>query len=241
MTYLFLFTCGALAWFYSTILAGGAATLLIPVISLLLGAQLVAPVISIAALVANPSRVVLFHKDIDWKVVSFMVPGSVIGAALGAWSLKQANVSAIQILLGLFLITYVLQEKLARSQLHLKMRLHYFFPLGLIVSYLSGLIGATGPIHNPFMLSYGLVKEKLVGTKSINSLIMQLTKLISYGGLGLLSIEIGVYGVVLGLGAIMGVYLARNQLQQLDIKKYRDYVLAFMFISGFAMLIKATG
>lgn len=239
MTYIFLFACGALAWFFSTIVAGGAATLLIPIVSLFLGAQLVAPVISVAALVANPSRIVMFRKDIDWQVISVMVPGSVIGAVLGAWSLKLANISVIQILLGLFLITYVLQEKLSRSRLKFKMQLPLFFPLGLGVSFLSGLIGATGPIHNPFMLSYGLLKERLVATKSLNSLVMQLTKLLSYGGLGLLSIEIGVYGLVLGLGAVTGVYLARHQLQQLEMQQYRDYILAFMFISGLAMLIKS--
>ncbi|MEQ8938061.1 MAG: sulfite exporter TauE/SafE family protein, partial [Gammaproteobacteria bacterium] len=73
MTYLFLFACGAIAWFFSTVVAGGAATLLIPVISFLLGAQLVAPVVSLAALIANPSRMLMFRHDIDWKVLSYMI------------------------------------------------------------------------------------------------------------------------------------------------------------------------
>lgn len=239
MIYASLLIFGLIAWFFSTVAAGGAATLLIPVIAFFLGAQMVAPVISVAALLANPSRAFMFRKNIDWQVILYLLPGSIIGAIFGAWSLTHINVQFIQILLGLFLISYVLQDKLSKSKLSIKMKISWFFPLGFSVSFLSGLIGATGPVHNPFMLSYGLVKERLVGTKAINSLIMQLTKLISYGAFGALSIQIASYGIVLGAGAIVGVFLARNHLENIDIMQFRQYTLALIFICGIAMLIKS--
>ncbi len=67
------------------------------------------------------------------------------------------------------------------------------------------------------MLSYGLAKERLVGTKAINSFIMQLTKLISYGAFGALSVQIASYGVILGSGAVIGVFLARKHLENIDV------------------------
>jgi uncharacterized protein len=239
MIFALLFIFGLIAWFFSTVAAGGAATLLIPIISFLLGAQMVAPIISIAALLANPSRAYLFRKHIDWQVIRYLLPGSIFGAVIGAWFLTQINVQIIQILLGLFLVSYVLQDKLSKSKLAIKMRLIWFLPLGFSVSFLSGLIGATGPVHNPFMLSYGLLKERLVGTKAINSFIMQLTKLISYGAFGALSVQITSYGVILGAGAIVGVFLARNHLENIDVIQFRQYTLALMFLCGSGMLIKA--
>ncbi|HIF51765.1 MAG TPA: sulfite exporter TauE/SafE family protein [Thiotrichaceae bacterium] len=239
MTFALLFLFGLLAWFFSTVAAGGAATLLIPIISFLLGAQLVAPVISVAALLANPSRVYFFRKHIDWQVIRYLLPGSIIGAVIGAWLLTQINVQLIQILLGLFLVSYVLQDKLSKAKLAIKMKLIWFLPLGFSVSFLSGLIGATGPVHNPFMLSYGLMKERLVGTKAINSFIMQLTKLISYSVFGALSIQVVSYGVVLGAGAVIGVFFARKHLENIDALQFRQYTLALMFFCGMAMLIKA--
>ncbi len=239
MIFSLLFMFGLIAWFFSTVAAGGAATLLIPVITFLLGAQMVAPIISIAALFANPSRAVIFRKNIDWQVIRHLLPGSIIGAVMGSWSLTQTNTQIIQILLGLFLITYVLQDRFSKVKLAIKMKLIWFFPLGLSVSFLSGLIGATGPVHNPFMLNYGLEKEHLVGTKAINSLIMQLTKLISYGAFGALSLQIASFGVALGLGAVVGVFLARKQLSRVDSQQFRQYTLILMFISGIAMLYKA--
>ena len=239
MVIIILFILGLVAWFFSTIAAGGAATFLIPLIAFLLGAQLVAPVISLAALIANPSRVYVFRKNIDWRVIRYLIPGSILGAILGAWSFSQANTQIIQIILGIFLISYVANEKLKNAQYIYKMRLQWFFSLGFCVSFLSGLVGATGPIHNPFMLNYGLSKENLTGTKSLNSLFMQITKIISYSFFGALTLEIAGYGIILGCGAIFGILLARQHLKKINSTSFKEYMLIFMLLCGISMLIKA--
>jgi hypothetical protein len=239
MIFVLLFILGLFAWFFSTVAAGGAATLLIPIITFLLGVEMVAPIISVAALSANPSRSFMFRHHIDWQVIRYLLPGSVIGAVIGAWLLTRINVQAIQILLALFLISYVLQDKFSKSKLATKMKLTWFLPLGFSVSFLSGLIGATGPVQNPFMLSYGLEKEQLVGTKAINSLVMQFTKLISYSTFGALSFQIAGYGLILGAGAIIGIFLARNHLENIDELQFRQYTLALMFTCGVVILFKA--
>ncbi len=239
MLFISLFVCGCVAWFISTILAGGAATLLIPIVSFLIGAQLVAPVLSIAALLANPSRTLLFRHEIDWQVARYLIPGTVIGAVMGAWSLTSADIEVIQLVLGIFLIIYVAHELLEIKRISFKLPLPAFFPLGAAVAFLSGLVGATGPVYNPFLLSYGLVKEQLVATKAINSLILQLTKIISYGSFGLLTLEVGLYGGAIGLGAITGVILGRKQLLKINVEQFKRYALLFMLISGIIMVIKA--
>lgn len=239
MIFALLFILGCLAWFFSTVAAGGAATILIPIISFLLGAQIVAPTLSVAALIANPSRAFIFRHHVDWQVIRYLLTGSVIGAIIGAWFLTQINNQLMQIILGLFLISYVLQDKFSKTKLSVKMKLHWFFPLGLSVSFLSGLIGATGPVHNPFMLNYGLEKERLIATKAINSFVMQLTKLISYGAFGALSLQILGYGFALGAGAVVGVYMARKHLENIKVEQFRQYTLVLMFFCGVVMLIKA--
>ncbi len=239
MSFVLLFLLGLTAWFFSTVAAGGAATLLIPIIAFLLGPQMVAPIISVAAFLTNPSRAFIFRQHIDWQVICYLLPGSILGAIIGSWFLTRINPQLIQVLLGLFLISYVLQDKFSKSKLAIKMKLRWFLFLGFSISFLSGLIGATGPLQNPFMLSYGLEKEQLVGTKAINSFVMQLTKLLSYSAFGALSIGIVSYGIILGAGAIIGVFLARKHLENIDSTKFRRYTLALMFISGVIMLLKA--
>ncbi|HKK16963.1 MAG TPA: sulfite exporter TauE/SafE family protein [Gammaproteobacteria bacterium] len=236
MIYLLLMTAGCIAWIISTIAAGGAATLLIPVIGLLLGPQLVAPVISVASIMANPSRVLFFHDHIDWVLVRWLVPGSVLGAILGAWLFTQLQIEWLEIVLGLFLVSYVLQYRFSKKRLGLVIKPAWFFPIGILVSFLSGLTGATGPILNPFLLSYGLQKQQLVGTKAVNSFIMQITKLSTYTIFGALTLQIGIYGIALGLGAIIGVYLTHLHLLRINTEQFTLYVHLLMFVSGCLML-----
>lgn len=238
MLYLSLVIFGGIAWYVSTIAAGGAATLLIPVIGFLLGAQFVAPVISIASLCTNPPRAWLFRHDINWKVLRWLLPGSLVGAFMGAWSFTQFDVAVIEVILAVFLISYVFQYKFRTVTFRVGMKSVWFLPIGLIVAFLSGLVGATGPILNPFMLHYGLEKEHLVGTKSLNSLVMQLTKLGTYTFFGSMNPDIFLYGSLLGVGAIIGVYLARQHLLNIDKKRFRSYTMIMMFCAGVLMLIK---
>ena len=200
---------------------------------------MVAPIISVAALIANPTRVYAFRKNINWQIIHYLLPGSIIGAILGAWLFSKANTQIIQIILGLFLISYVLENTLRKSNYRIKMKLSWFFPLGMIVSFLSGLIGATGPIQNPFMLNYGVTKEYLIGTKSINSMFMQIAKLMTYSYFGIFTIEVISYGIAIGCGAIIGIFLARNHLKKINTMQFKQYTITIMFLCGIVMLYKA--
>jgi len=236
--WLALLIFGAIGWFFSTVAAGGAATLLIPVIGLMISAHSVPPIISIAAFVANPSRVWFFRDSIRWDVIKFLLPGSLIGAAFGGWLLTRFSPAGLQILLGIFLISTLFQYRFGKSKRSFRVNKEWFFPLGLAISFMSGIIGATGPLLNPFMLNYGLEKENLVATKSLNSLLMQLTKITSYTIFGALSWQLTAYGLTLGFGAIIGVFFAKKHLLAISAERFRKYTLILMVGTGILMLSK---
>ena len=234
-----LLLLGLGAWFFSTIAAGGAATLLIPVLGFIIAAELIAPSITVAALFANPTRALLFRHHANWSVIRWLLSGSIVGSLLGAYLFTKADSQLLQILIGLFLISTVFQYRFGKSKRSFPMRLSWFFPLGFFVSIISGLVGAAGPVYNPFMLNYGLEKEVLVATKAFNSFIMQLSKLIGYFIFGALTVDIGVTGVAIGLGAIAGIYLAKKHLLNINEDRFRQYTLILMPICGMALIIKA--
>ncbi len=236
-----LILCGCGAWFISTIAAGGAATLLVPVLSFLLGAQLVAPVLSVASACANPSRAWLFRRHIDWPVLSWLLPGSLLGAALGSWTLTRLDPRVIEIIIGLFLLAMVLKDRLGYERPAFRMQRPLFLPLAATASFLSGLVGVTGPILNPFLLNYGLEKETLIATKALNSLLMQMTKISSYTLLGLLTLKTGLYGLLLGMGALVGIHLARGHLLRIERQRFRTYTLVLMGIAGLLLLARGLG
>jgi len=44
---------------------------------------------------------------------------------------------------------------------------------------------------------------------------------------------------LLGLGAVVGVYIAREHLLGIHLERFRNYTLVIMTISGVLMLVKA--
>src|SRR5205823_6614433 len=118
-----------------------------------------------------------------------------------------------------------------------RMRPFYFIPLGFFVGFFSTLIGSMGPILNPFYLNYGVEKEAMIGTKTVNSFALDIVQIALYSTLGILGGWLWVYGVAIGVGAIIGNVIGKTLLERISGKTFRRFVVGIMVISGIAMLV----
>ncbi|MEX1248869.1 MAG: TSUP family transporter [Anaerolineales bacterium] len=116
------------------------------------------------------------------------------------------------------------------------MKALYFLPLGFVVSLLSAIIGATGPVENSFHLNYGLEKEAMVGIKTINSFMAGLVQLGTYAYFGALPGELWIFGILVGASAAAGSFAGEQMLGKMDSKTFRRIVIAVMVISGVTMI-----
>jgi uncharacterized membrane protein YfcA len=224
------------AWIVSTIAGGGGATLLVPLVGFIVGAQAVAPVVTLASLIGGGGRVLVFRRGIDWTVVAWGVPGAVVGALLGAALFAHAPAEWLQVFVGLFLVSTVFQYRFGRKERTFRAPKWWFLPAEIIVGFVSGLIGAVGPVINALYLNAGITKERMVGTKSAISMTMHVAKLGSYSTLGAMSGELWLFGLAAGLGALLSNWLARRLLHAMPERRFRAIVLGFMALSGLVML-----
>ncbi|MDA0265366.1 MAG: sulfite exporter TauE/SafE family protein [Cyanobacteria bacterium] len=239
MTALVLTGVSFIAWFLSMIAGGGSPIILIPVITLLLGSQAVAPVITVGLLVGNLQRSCFFWSEIDWQVTAWYVPGAVAGALIGVYAFTQIHAEWLGILLGLALLAMVLNYWVSRwwqPWQGLTIRPWHFLPVAFLNAIGSGLIGSTGPIMNPIYLSYGLEKEAMVATKALNKTALHIVKLISYLGLGALDHTYLGYGLLMGMAAIPANWLGKQVLQRMTSEQFRQMVFALVAVSGCLML-----
>jgi uncharacterized membrane protein YfcA len=235
---LIIAAAGFVAYIISTIAGGGGSLILVPIVGLILGAQAAAPVISLGNTINRPVRLVLFWEHIDWSVSKYYIPGGITGALIGGYLFATISVEWLQIVVGLFLISTVFQYNFGKSERSFTVKRVYFLPLGLVVSLFSALIGATGPVLNPFYLNYGLEKEDLIGTKTVNSFLVGLTKIGSYTFFGALTGKLWLYGLVLGVAAGVASYVGKQILGQISSKTFRVLVIALMVISGIVMIYR---
>lgn len=236
MAYFLLFLAGILAYIVSTLAGGGGAILLLPIAALYLSPAAIAPVVNLGNLIGRPARLVLFWKHIDWSIVWYYSPSALLGAVLGGLVFIQLDARWIQGMLGVFLILMVIPYRFGKKARSFKMKKAYFIPLGLIVSFISTLFGATGAILNPFYLNMGLIKESLIATKTANSFFVGLVQIGTYSFLGALHGKLYWYGLIIGLGAIIGNIIGKRFLQKLSDEQFRKGVLLIMLISGVLLL-----
>jgi uncharacterized protein len=238
MTLFFVLLGAFVVFILSTLSGGGASLLLMPLVAAVVGVRAVAPVMTISIGLGSISKVFLFWKHIDWKLFRWLFPSTIVGSILGANMFAILSTEYLQLLIALLLISTVFQFNEKKTPSRFKIKAWHFAPMGLIVSFFSGLIGGVGPLMNSAYLNYGISKEALLGTRSANAILLHLTKIISYAYLGFVTQEVLNYGVLIGLSSIIAVYVGRYILGKMSSLIFRRVVVASMVISGCLMLWK---
>lgn len=236
-----LFIAGMIAFILSTISGGGGALLLIPVTSWLLGASAAAPIINLGTFISRPSRLYLFWHDIDWSLIKYYVPSAIIGAGLSALLFSYLDTNWIQLIVGAFLVSTLFQYRFGKVDKSFAMPKVGFIPLGFVTAFISTLVGGLGPILNPFYMNVGLKKEDLIATKTANSFFVGIAQIGSYTFFGILTAQLWIYGLMLGLGAIVGNVIGKRFLAGMSIKQFRVLLILLMVISGLVMIIQNVG
>jgi uncharacterized protein len=236
LDYLFLAAAGFVAWIVSTVGGGGGALLLVPLVGFIAGAQAVAPATTLATMIAGGGRAFVFWRDIDWSVARWGLPGALVGGFLGAALFSSAPAEWLQILVGLFLVSTVLQYRFGRKERTFEVAKWWFLPAELVTGFLDGLIGAVGPVMNTLYLNAGLAKERMVGTKTAVSLPTHLVKIGTYTTLGAMGGRLWLFGLAAGVGALASNWLAKWLLKDMPELRFRAIVVGFMALSGAAMI-----
>jgi uncharacterized protein len=166
---------------------GGAAVLL-PVLVWLFGMKEAVPILAIAQLIGNGSRVWINRDLVDYRVVLWFSLGGVPLAVIGGLLFAKAPLSALTKILGLFLILIVVLRH-STVKRFFRPTLPQFAFVGAASSLLSALLGSVGPLMAPLFLSYGLVKGAYIGTEALSTVVMHVFKLIAYGASGLLNVR----------------------------------------------------
>jgi len=236
-----LFLAGDLAFIISTLAGGGGALILVPLLNATVGVNQTAVVLNLGTFIGRPARLLLFWSDIDWRIVAYYAPSAIIGAWLGAYLFTTLKLTWLQLFIGVFLISTLFQFRWGKKQRSFQMPFMAFIPLGFAVSVLGTLVGALGPVLNPFYLNAGLMKESMVATKTANSFLMGIAQLSGYAYFGALTGQTMMYGLALGIGAIIGNIIGKKTLQKISSTAFLRWVIAFMVISGIMLIYQGAG
>src|SRR6185369_17271744 len=136
---LFIAAAALLASTLAAVSGFGGAAVLLPVLVASFGLREAIPILTVAQLVGNGSRVWFNRHELDWRVVGWFALGGVPMALLGGFLFAKAPLSALTRVLGVFLIAIVIWRH-ARPGIGRRPPLPSFAAIGAGASFLSALL-----------------------------------------------------------------------------------------------------
>ncbi len=214
---------------------GGAAVLL-PVLVASFGVRDAIPILTVAQLIGNGSRVWFNRHELQLPVVGWFALGAVPFAFVGGLLFASAPLSPLTRLLGLFLLLTVAWRHV-RPGPPRRPPLRGFVLIGGLFSFLSALLGSVGPLMAPFFLAFGLVKGAYIGTEALCTVVMHVTKLVAYGQASILSARSVAIGVAMGPLMIAGSALGKRIVDRLPERAFVVIIEGVLVVAGLAFLV----
>ena len=231
----FVLAIGLVAGTLSGIVGFGASIMLMPVLVIAYGPLAAVPIMAVASIMANLSRVMVWWRDVDWRACAAYSVTGIPAAALGARTLLALPPRAVEVALGAFFLAMIPARRwLAARELRLQ-RWHLAL-IGLVIGFLTGIVVTTGPLSVPVFLAYGLVKGAFLATEAAGSLGIYVAKSAVFRSFGALPWDAIAKGLVIGASLMAGSFLAKRFVLKLPAERFRLLMDAMMAASGIAML-----
>jgi uncharacterized membrane protein YfcA len=227
-----------IAAFVSGAAGFGGALLLLPVVTACVGAQVAVPVLTIAQLIGNLSRMAFGFKQIDWKSVGLFCITALPLAALGAFGFSLLPKDIVTRCIGAVLIALVLFKMLKKVEF--KGGKRTMLVGGAVTGALSGLAGSGGPIGAAAFLTLGLPPVAYIASEAATATAMHILKTIVYSNLVGLDVSAMLTGLAMGLAMIAGTFAANKLIRRMEKAKFQRYVAILLSVVGLYMLVMGT-
>jgi len=235
MTWAAILALGLVSGTLSGIVGFGASIMLMPVLMLAFGPLEAVPIMAIAALLANFSRVVVWCREVDWRANTYYFATAIPAAALGARTLLILEPRLVEGILGAMFLLMIPARRwlLARG---LRINAWHMALVGAGIGFLSGMVASTGPINTPFYLAYGLVKGGYLATEALGSMAIGITKAIVFQRFNALPLETVGRGLIIGATLMIGSRLAKGFVIRLDAHQFRTLMDCLLAAAGLVLL-----
>jgi len=238
LNYIFVLAVGLVAGTISGIVGTGSSIMLLPVLVYEFGPKEAVPIMAVAAVMANLSRILAWWREVDWRATAAYSVTGIPAAALGARTLLTLPSHAVDITMGLFFIAMVpLRHWLAKHQF--KIGLWQLALGGAIIGYITGIVVSSGPLSVPLFLFYGLTKGAFLATEAASSLGLYLSKSVTFQQFGALTSDVLLKGVIAGSSLMAGSFVAKRFVLKLDANVFRLVMDGIMLIAGASLLLNA--
>ncbi len=232
----------SLAAFLGSLVSGmggfGGSFIIVIVLTPVVGAKSVIPLIAVYAICANLSRVLVYHRTIAWKPAIQFTLTSLPGVLVGARFLKEVPEPVFLGFMGAILIL-VLPTRRYLKRKAFEPGLKTILILGALFGFMSGTAAGSGMLVIAFFNSIGLSGPLLLGTDAVIGLVNALTRSGTFYSFGLLDRDLIVLGLFMGLITIPGTWLASRLVSRMGTRIHNHLIEALIATAGVIFIARA--
>ena len=213
----------------------GVSLMLVPLLAPILGIKAVIPMMTVAMVLGNSSRIWAFWKGVNFRVgMQFYLP-ALPGLFIGVSIYNYLPERALYGLLGFMLIAMVpLRRYLDGRQFHLSPR--GVSTVGAAYGVVNGSMTGTGGILVGTLLGAGLQGGALIATKAVIGVGQAVVKIAMFGFYGLLTLEYALAGLMIGVCMIPGAFLARWIIERVNLRRHTLFIEGVIVLGGLSLV-----
>lgn len=204
--------------------------ILLPVLTSVYGVEVAVPISTIAQLLSNLSKMGLGFKSIEWKQVLWFLLLAAPLTALGAYGFAVVPKVPMTRVLCVALIVFAVMK--FTGKMNLPRKKGTMIVGGGVTGLVNGLLGISGPLSSAVFLTLGLAPVAYIASEATAATAMHLIKILMYGKLDLMDINIFLSGLVIGIAMIIGNFVAIKCIKGIKKDTYKKIVAAVMILAS---------
>jgi uncharacterized membrane protein YfcA len=220
-------------------IAGYGTGALMPLVLVpIVGAEPVVPIIALAALFNNGSRIAAFRSHVDWKRAGLILLFSMPTCVLGAYGYTRLTGKGAMIVIGSMLAASVVLRRVLKS------RGFALSGRGLAAASVGWgvLVGGTtgaGVMLLSMLMAAGLSGSAVVATDAAISAAMGAVKVATFGWAGAMTAKLVAVALVIGCATVPGAFIARRIVEHLPLHVHGAILDAVVIAGGTLMVLGA--
>lgn len=238
MDYLLIFILLAIvAEILGTIGGFGSSVFFIPIAAFFLDFHSVLGITAIFHVSSNFTKIAMFRKGFDKKLIIYLGIPAIISVLLGAYFSKYIVSEGLEIGLAIFLILTSITFLLFKT-VSVKASTRNSIIGGIMSGGIAGLIGTGGAIRGLTLTSFKLKPEIFIATSAIIDLGVDTSRGIVYWFNGYIHPHDFYLIPWLIFASIIGTYIGKKLLSKISDVNFRRIVLVLILITGVSSIIK---
>lgn len=220
-----------LAEIIGTIGGFGSSVFFVPFANIFFDFHTVLGITAIFHLSSNLSKIYLFRKGLDRKLILQIGLPSVLFVIIGGFLSKFFENKILEIVLGIFLISISLLF-LIKDELVITPKINQTVIGGALSGFSAGLIGTGGAIRGITLAAFNLEKSVFVATSAAIDMMIDLSRTIVYFGNGFITNDILWYVPFLFLIGFFGSWLGQKILNRISQIYFKRIALVLILLIG---------